>query len=559
MVGCSPRIWKVAASLVCATLLLAGSAARSFAGITETTTLDEWAALSGAGAGSGNVTLLGTIRNSGTHGLLSVAVSGYAVGQYTVSAVTVSTGTAIEVGTLTVRGTRHTGGNAAFGNARSPFPAGLSPFDIATISVSDSNGNVVSTGTLSPVPGGYYNALSPFVPSTSKENGYAMVRAFGACPAGAVTTGSTNSDDATGDETIGGYSGTVDGNYYAAGTGTITGGGSGSLVTNGGSLTYSGVITGTTPGSLVLTPTNGGGLVYIGGIGFVVNAPGANGPSPTPAQSGSTTTTGTLALPPTLTITPLPTPVPIVDDGGDGGELFLADGASEGGLSVGSGFSLGEPVYDIGGGGYVLSLANNTSNSLILVSLSGTIVYGGSGGVIFGSSLTLSSTFAGTINLSDTTSYTGDFMVQTGLPVLLSGPGNLDGATITSGTFSIYTASSTPVDSPSPTPVPTPSENTSSEEASGMHTAALKVKAVVAPLTGEITIHAHGLPANAPVLYVTDTGVSAKVDTDLHGNLTVTAFQGGPTGTLPSTLDLYSIKWIAIEGTDGTVLMTAAF
>lgn len=149
---------------------------------------------------SGTVDLAALLRSGSTSGKISVSVSGYNPGVYTVSTVTESSSSTVVLGTLTVTSGSFpslsgsgTGlhipanviiglifkflnsGQAVFGGKAAPFPAGFSPFDVATLSLSDSNSNVVATTILTPVPSGYYTALSPLTGGTA--TGYALIRA----------------------------------------------------------------------------------------------------------------------------------------------------------------------------------------------------------------------------------------------------------------------------------------------------------------------------------------------------------------------------------------------
>jgi len=159
---------------------------------------------------TGTVDLRAVLRNGSTRGAIDVSVTGYAPGAYTVSAVTESASLPVVLGTLTVTSGSipiwsgsnpilpivyngvasspavivlppwgFTTGYAHFGGKHHPFPGGFSPFDVDTLSLSDSNGNVVSTATLTPVPDGYYHAISPLAAGTSSPGatGFALIRA----------------------------------------------------------------------------------------------------------------------------------------------------------------------------------------------------------------------------------------------------------------------------------------------------------------------------------------------------------------------------------------------
>ncbi len=165
---------------------------------------------------TGTVDLEANFHDGKTRGLIDVSVRGYAPGTYTVDAVTVSSTSTVTLGSLTVAsGTIPivTGtlpiitpydssvlvkravsaspaiivvwpwgggfGSAEFGGKDSPFPHGFNPFDIQSISLSDSNGDLVSTATLTPVSNGYYSALSPLASGTAAPDarGSALIRA----------------------------------------------------------------------------------------------------------------------------------------------------------------------------------------------------------------------------------------------------------------------------------------------------------------------------------------------------------------------------------------------
>lgn len=285
----------------------------------ESKTLHEWATLPGFGIvldppvtvltsgqnalvpifypfHQGTIDLTALLRGGSTSGSISVSVNGFAPGAYSVSAVTVSSSSTVVLGSLTV--TSGTGiipyglsvnpavinifqlssGSAKFGTKKHPFPDGFSPFDVATISLSDSNDNVVSTTTLTPIHNGYLTALSPVVPSDEAPdaNGYVLLHADTppyAIPLAATganqaqfsadaETSTTQSSDAGGTLTLNGN------NTYTGGT-TI-GGGVISTVGSGGTITSIPIGSGTLnlgdPGQAAGgTLTLSGSLSYTGG------------------------------------------------------------------------------------------------------------------------------------------------------------------------------------------------------------------------------------------------------------------------------------------------------
>ena len=218
-------------ALVACGFLATGQAHAQRTVTSEVKTLHEWANLTGTGGnpnptlppwdtvqpiaietffpiGFGNIDLSAALRGGTTTGRIKVSVSGYAAGDYTVSAVTASSSSTVVLGTLTVTSgsisvsSGHdkipflstaaqgggepiiapepiippivfSSGKVILGGTANPFPSGFSPFDVATISLSDSTGTVVSTGTLTPVANGYLSAVSPL----SGASGFAVLRA----------------------------------------------------------------------------------------------------------------------------------------------------------------------------------------------------------------------------------------------------------------------------------------------------------------------------------------------------------------------------------------------
>jgi hypothetical protein len=157
----------------------------------------------------GDVDLRATLKSGTTRGLIAVSAHGYAPGAYTVSVVTESSTTPVVLGSLTVtsgslsfpiggpiplgRGVATTNamfipvsfstGAAKFGGKAHPFPSGFNPFDIASLSLTDSDSAIVATATLTPVPSGFLNAVSPLVAGAAAPgaSGYATLHA-GAAP-----------------------------------------------------------------------------------------------------------------------------------------------------------------------------------------------------------------------------------------------------------------------------------------------------------------------------------------------------------------------------------------
>jgi hypothetical protein len=143
-----------------------------------------------------------------TNGLITITAVNFAAGTYTVTA-TDSTGASYTLGTFSVPavqtpptlpsswwqqfgnvGQTGLGGFfGGFGNSvtvrfggqtSNPLPAGLNPLAIASVSIDDSNGNVVLTASTSPVQEGALSEGGPLTPGTTDPNatGYVRVSAF---------------------------------------------------------------------------------------------------------------------------------------------------------------------------------------------------------------------------------------------------------------------------------------------------------------------------------------------------------------------------------------------
>jgi hypothetical protein len=141
----------------------------------------------------GIVTLTAVLKSGTTSGDIAILFNAYSegAGTFGVSAVTASSGRNVVLGTLTVatmqptyytdplRGTVEIPGGlgtADFGGKGTPLPVGFNLFDIASISLSDSNGNIVKTGILTPVQVASYTAISPLVPGATapRARGFAL-------------------------------------------------------------------------------------------------------------------------------------------------------------------------------------------------------------------------------------------------------------------------------------------------------------------------------------------------------------------------------------------------
>ena len=469
-VGRKSPLLPLVAGAVCGVLLAVPHAAKAAHPVpsSEVATLHEWAGLTGTSPGTGAVDLEATLRNGVTRGWINVAVRNYLAGEYTLSAVTVSSASTVVLGDFNVKyvmGTRGraTTGLAYFGGTGSPFPSGFTPFDVASVFVSDSNGNVVSTGTLSPAPDGYYTAISPLTSILSQATGYALIRA-GGCPPVVSWPVVTNNNSGDG--------GNDDG---AAGTITLPPGNGGGTLTLAGASTYTGVTTVT------------GGTLTVGGL--------SNGGS----SGGTVIVSGSLDSGGVITV---------------GGATFTLGGS---GIVL---YSL--PVYP---GGATLTTAGGTTST-------GTVGLSGSSPPVISGSLTLT---GGTLTLGSGGNPPGG-----GLTIITSGTLTLDGSTGGITTAMLGAKTTTPV-------------------SFGKTKAAVKPASTPTPVTGELVIHAKGLPAGASVTYFADDTDIGTATTDATGNLAVCAIQGGKDGTLPDTLDLYLIQTVTVEDAGGNVLLSAGF
>jgi hypothetical protein len=240
----------------------------------------------------GLVDLVALERSGTVSGSIHLTTQGFAPGAYTISAVTESSSDTVVLGSMMVTtgsipvyvsGSGSTPveyfpapwlstGSARFGGAVNSFPAGFSPFDVAMVSMSDSNGNIVATATVTPVPRGYLTELSPVQPGAlaGAAAGYALVHVdrpilFIWDPIPVIYAATTFSTDAavTMDQGAGGTlslgsGGTlvVNGNLNASSGGTVTVGGN----------SYTGTTT-LGSGTLTLSPVNtlSGGTLTLGG------------------------------------------------------------------------------------------------------------------------------------------------------------------------------------------------------------------------------------------------------------------------------------------------------
>jgi hypothetical protein len=78
------------------------------------------------------------------------------------------------------------------------------------------------------------------------------------------------------------------------------------------------------------------------------------------------------------------------------------------------------------------------------------------------------------------------------------------------------------------------------------------------PATGELVIHAQGLPASDTLTYAADGTDLGTVATGTSGSLRVHATQGNG-GTLPATLDLFSVRSVTVHDAGGNVFVSAGF
>jgi hypothetical protein len=226
---------------------------------------------------SGTVDLVALERSGTVSGNIRLTTRGMAPGTYTVSAVTESSSDTVVLGSMSVTtgsipvyisGSGSTPveyypapwlsvGTARFGGTAHPFPAGFSPFDVASVSLSDSNDNIVGTATLTPVRNGYLTELSPVQPGplAGVATGYALVHAdtppiliLDPLPIIGPVTFSADAETSASQ----GAGGTL--SLTNSGTITLAGGG-----------TYTGVTT-VGSGSLTIEPINPGGTLTIGPV-----------------------------------------------------------------------------------------------------------------------------------------------------------------------------------------------------------------------------------------------------------------------------------------------------
>jgi hypothetical protein len=147
------------------------------------------------GEAYGAINLTATLENGRISGDISISldvVSSSGAGIYTVTAVTESSSNSVVLGTVDVPTMKNTyilqepgyteeipggEGNADFRGAGSRLPGRLNPFDIAAISISDSNGNIITTTHISPVQIATYTATSrpEVVRADPSSSGFALI------------------------------------------------------------------------------------------------------------------------------------------------------------------------------------------------------------------------------------------------------------------------------------------------------------------------------------------------------------------------------------------------
>ena len=546
----SPYI-RLLVVVLCGGLFSILSARHSLAG--ETATLHEWTTVESATSaqatadvlpdesGSGSVNLEATTINGRLRGFIDVLFYDTS-GLYTVSAVTISSGSTVVLGGLTVVQTyvrRHPGptyGFSQFGGRKVPFPAGFNPFDVATVLISDSNSNVVFSQALNPVPNGFYSAVSTFAPGATAPGarGYALIRAFGPPP----PESQPPDPPAPGGGSEGWFGGGAEDwitqgvSYSAAG-----------LTFSAGTVTVNGGATILTGSGLVTTPvTFEPGTVTVNGSNPYAEATTLTG-SGVIETSGTAICTGSLALSdsgaPVVTVT-----LPLA---------FNPGALSLGGSGGAPTYSVPFPPFEALGGGMLFATESGTvllsDGSTLSLAPSGTPVVTGTAPpeIILGNALVLGPSGA-TVRIGNGPPQ----LVESGTAVLFNGETLLlssSGATILTGSATEPPATATATtDSeslPEPTPAATPSP--------GPH-----VALATTPVTGYIVIRAAGLPASTTLTYAADGNDLGTATTDARGRLKINAVQGGD-GTLPSTLDLYSVLSITVHDSDGNILLSAGF
>lgn len=129
-----------------------------------------------SGSDASAIACLQVVNHDGTlGGSLNVNTKGLAAATYTVSA-TLSDETDLTLGTFTVadvstlsgtKAAKNTAvkqsGHVAFGDNGITFPDGLDPFDIASLSIADADGNVLFTADLTTITDGSFSAHVPIV------------------------------------------------------------------------------------------------------------------------------------------------------------------------------------------------------------------------------------------------------------------------------------------------------------------------------------------------------------------------------------------------------------
>lgn len=90
-------------------------------------------------------------------------------------------------------------------------------------------------------------------------------------------------------------------------------------------------------------------------------------------------------------------------------------------------------------------------------------------------------------------------------------------------------------------------------------TATIKARAAGGVVTGSLKLSASGLPASTTYTYAVDGNDIATVTTTAGGRLRVDATEDPSTGTLPSSIDLFTVTTVTVHDSSNNVILSASF
>ena len=89
--------------------------------------------------------------------------------------------------------------------------------------------------------------------------------------------------------------------------------------------------------------------------------------------------------------------------------------------------------------------------------------------------------------------------------------------------------------------------------------AQIRVIAKSGVVNGALTLHASGLPASTTYTYAVDGTSIGQVTTDAHGVLNLTATEKPSGGTLPDTVNLFTVTSVTVVDGSNDLILSASF